>query len=49
VSGGPVTVFLPLEKGDNDLAVLVSDDFGGWGLMARFADSTGLEVTPAGR
>ena len=41
---GQATVFLPLEKGDNDLAVLVSDDFGGWGLMARFADSTGLEV-----
>jgi len=42
---GQATVFLPLEKGDNDLAVLVSDDFGGWGLMGRFADTTGLEVT----
>jgi hypothetical protein len=46
---GQATVFLPLEKGDNDLAVLVSDDFGGWGLMGRFADTTGLEVTAPGR
>ncbi len=42
---GQATLFLPLEKGDNDLAVLVSDAFGGWGLMGRFADTTGLEVT----
>jgi hypothetical protein len=46
---GQATVFLPLEKGDNDLAILVSDDFGGWGLMGRFPDSTGLEVTAPGR
>lgn len=29
------TVPLPLEKGDNELMLLVSDSFGGWGLMAR--------------
>ena len=46
---GQATVFLPLEQGDNDLAVLVSDDFGGWGLMGRFPDATGLEVTTAVR
>jgi len=46
---GQATVFLPLEKGDNDLAVLVSDGFGGWGLMGRFADASGLEVTAPGR
>jgi hypothetical protein len=45
---GQATVFLPLEPGDNDLAILVSDDFGGWGLMGRFPDSTGLEVTAPG-
>ena len=45
---GQATVFLPLEQGDNDLAVLVSDDFGGWGLMGRFPDATGLEVTTRG-
>ena len=43
---GQATVYLPLEKGDNELAVLVSDEFGGWGLMARFADTAGIEVTP---
>ncbi len=46
---GQATLFLPLEKGDNDLAVLVSDDFGGWGLMGRFADTAGLEVTAPDR
>jgi len=43
---GQAALFLPLEQGDNDLAVLVSDAFGGWGLMARFPDPSGLEVTP---
>jgi hypothetical protein len=38
------SLFLPLEKGENELAVLVSDFFGGWGLMARFADPNGLVV-----
>jgi hypothetical protein len=38
------SLFLPLEKGDNELAVLVSDVFGGWGLMGRFADPSGLSV-----
>lgn len=37
-------LYLPLEAGDNDLAVLVSDSFGGWGLMGRFVGATG--VTP---
>ena len=46
---GQATVYLPLEKGDNDLAVLVSDDFGGWGLMGRFPDTAGLEVTAPDR
>lgn len=46
---GQATLFLPLEKGDNDLAVVVSDDFGGWGLMGRFADTTGVEVTAPAR
>jgi hypothetical protein len=39
-------VWLPLEAGDNELAVLVSDGFGGWGLMGRFVDPAGLEVDP---
>ena len=38
------TVFLPLVAGDNDLAIAVSEDFGGWGIQARFdrADLEGL-------
>jgi hypothetical protein len=37
-------LYLPLRKGDNELRVLVSDSFGGWGLMGRFPDPAGLEV-----
>jgi hypothetical protein len=37
-------VFLPLVEGDNDLAVVVQDGFGGWGLMGRFPDPSGLVV-----
>ena len=29
------TLYLPLEAGDNDLVVAVSEDFGGWGVQAR--------------
>ena len=36
------TVFLPLEAGDNDLAIAVSEDFGGWGIQARFDDLEGI-------
>lgn len=37
-------LYLPLEKGDNELAVVVADSFGGWGLMGRFPEPDGLEV-----
>jgi hypothetical protein len=37
-------VWLPLNAGENDLRLVVSDTFGGWGLMGRFADSGGLEI-----
>jgi hypothetical protein len=33
------TLYLPLEAGANDLVVAVSEDFGGWGVQARFADA----------
>jgi hypothetical protein len=36
------TLFLPLEAGDNDLVVAVSEDLGGWGVQARFPDAAGL-------
>jgi hypothetical protein len=31
-------VYLPLTAGDNELVVAVSEDLGGWGVQARFAD-----------
>jgi len=33
---------LPLIAGDNELVIAVSEDFGGWGVMGRFTDGTGL-------
>jgi hypothetical protein len=44
ISFGQASVYLPLRAGSNDLAVFVTDHFGGWGLMARFADPQGLTV-----
>jgi len=43
---GQASVFLPLDAGWNELSVLVSDGFGGWGLMGRFPDAAGLELDP---
>ena len=40
------TLFLPLERGPNELTVVVTDSFGGWGLMGRFPDMRGLVVSP---
>ena len=39
-------VWLPLTAGDNELQILVSDTFGGWGLMGRLVDASGVEVDP---
>ncbi len=39
-------LYLPLLAGDNELAVVVIDGFGGWGIMGRFADASGLEFDP---
>jgi hypothetical protein len=36
------SVYLPLDAGDNELAVTVSETFGGWGLQARFPDTDGI-------
>jgi len=38
------TVYLPLDKGENQLVIAVSEDFGGWGVQARFADREGIEL-----
>jgi hypothetical protein len=37
-------VYLPLVQGANRIDVIVSDRFGGWGLMGRFVDATGLRL-----
>jgi hypothetical protein len=36
------SVYLPLDAGDNELAIAVSETFGGWGVQARFPDVAGL-------
>jgi len=35
-------VFLDLKEGDNELIFVVTETFGGWGLMAKFEDVTGI-------
>ena len=37
-------VYLPLKKGRNELWIAVSENFGGWGVMARFEDTLGIKV-----
>jgi len=35
-------LWLPMKKGENELWMAVTEDFGGWGLMARFEDMSGI-------
>jgi hypothetical protein len=37
-------LYLDLTAGDNEVAVLLSDGFGGWGLMGRFVSPEGLQI-----
>jgi hypothetical protein len=37
-------LYLPLQAGDNEVAVLLSDSFGGWGIMGRLVDAAGVTV-----
>ena len=37
-------VVLPLEAGENEILIAVAEAFGGWGVMAEFADLEGIEV-----
>jgi hypothetical protein len=39
-------LYLPLEAGDNDLVLVVSDVFGGWGVMGQLESLEGLEILP---
>ncbi|MHC5065797.1 MAG: hypothetical protein ACYTG5_17675 [Planctomycetota bacterium] len=36
-------LYLPLIEGENELLILVSEGFGGWGLQARFENPSGIE------
>jgi hypothetical protein len=40
---------LPLEAGENELVIIVSESFGGWGLVARFEDMDGLRLLSGAR
>jgi hypothetical protein len=46
ISLDQATVYLPLRAGANDVSVLVTDRFGGWGIMGRFPDMRGLTLGP---
>ena len=35
---------LPLEAGDNEVAVAIANNFFGWGLMLRLADPKGVHL-----
>jgi hypothetical protein len=37
-------LYLPLVEGENELVVAVAEDFGGWGIQARFEDPSGLAL-----
>jgi hypothetical protein len=37
-------VFLPLKKGHNELWFVVAENFGGWGLQAKFEDMKGISL-----
>jgi hypothetical protein len=37
-------LFLPLKKGENELWFVVSEDFGGWGVKAKFENMEGITL-----
>ena len=46
ISLDQASVFLPLRGGQNDISIVVNDRFGGWAIMGRFPDASGLRVEP---
>ena len=38
------SIFLPLQKGDNEVIFVVRENFGGWGLQAVIKDQTSIEI-----
>ena len=39
-------LYLPLNKGENELWLAITENFGGWGVLAKFDDLTGIAVKP---
>lgn len=37
-------VYLPLNRGENEILFAVSENFGGWGLKAAIPDQEGIEI-----
>jgi hypothetical protein len=35
-------VYLPLQRGINELIITVTENFGGWGIMGKFTDTNGI-------
>ena len=48
LTGRQLSVFLPLDKGDNEVVLAVVDRFGGWGLSGRLEPAEGPADSPAG-
>lgn len=40
------TVYLPLKEGENEVWMLVTEQFGGWGLRGKFESLAGLTIKP---
>ncbi|HET6277459.1 MAG TPA: hypothetical protein VFG08_01600 [Candidatus Polarisedimenticolia bacterium] len=38
-------VYLPLDEGDNELLLAVSEASGGWGMISRLEDRGGIELS----
>jgi hypothetical protein len=48
IGTGQATIWLPLERGDNEVHLALTDGFGGWGLTARLDPADGARlVAPA--
>lgn len=46
IHASQASLFLPLRAGNNELVLLVSDVFGGWGFIARLAETPGATAAP---
>ena len=39
---------LPLEAGENEVLIVVTEGFGGWGLQTQFEDMSGIRLNGPG-